>query len=53
MTKPVKDRNASTNSILFSATSHINRYGAFPRYTHGKDASLNGQGVTIKISKFD
>jgi hypothetical protein len=53
MTKPAKDRNASTNSTLFSATSHIGSYGAFPRFTNEKDASFNGQGVTIKISKFN
>jgi hypothetical protein len=53
MTKPAKDRNASTNSTLFGATSHISRYRAFPRYSQAKDASFNGQGVTIKISKFN
>jgi hypothetical protein len=53
MTKPVKDRNASTNSTLFGATSHIGRYRAFPRYSQAKDASLIGQRVTIKLSKFN
>jgi DNA-binding CsgD family transcriptional regulator len=53
MTRLRKEEGASTIATLFCATSHISRYGAFPRYRCTKDALLSGLSVTMKLAKFN